>query len=133
MDRQIFVRTGRRTSFPYRLPVTRRGLLLFIAMCVIWGIPYLLIRVAVEQVSPVVLVFLRAGIGAAILLPFAVGRAGIGGVLRLWPPLLAFAAVEIGLPWLALSTAEQQITSSLAGLLISAVPLVATFLALALG
>jgi drug/metabolite transporter (DMT)-like permease len=115
------------------LPVTRRGLLLFIAMCVIWGIPYLFIRVAVEQISPAVLVFCRAGIAAAILLPFAVRGGGLAGLRRLWLPLLTFSAVEMGIPWLALSTAEQQITSSLAGLLISAVPLVATVLALVLG
>jgi drug/metabolite transporter (DMT)-like permease len=51
------------------------------------------------------------------------------GIGARWLPLVAFAAVEIGIPWLLLSSAEQRISSSLAGLLISAVPLVATLIA----
>jgi len=102
-------------------------------MCVIWGIPYLFIRVAVAEISPEVLVFCRAGIAAVILLPFAFRRGAASRLRRRWLPVLAFAAIEIGIPWLALSSAEQQITSSLAGLLISAVPLVATVIALVLG
>jgi drug/metabolite transporter (DMT)-like permease len=47
--------------------------LLFAAMCVIWGIPYLLIRVAVNEISPATLVFLRTTLGLLILLPFALG------------------------------------------------------------
>jgi len=101
-------------------------------MCVIWGIPYLFIRVAVESIAPSVLVFFRAALGAAILLPFALSGGGLGRPRGRWLPLLAFAAVEMGVPWLLLSTAEQTISSSLTGLLISASPLVATILALAL-
>ncbi|TMC82060.1 MAG: DMT family transporter [Chloroflexi bacterium] len=71
-------------------------------MCVIWGIPYLLIRVAVGEISPSVLVFVRTGLAASA-------------------------------PWFFLSSAEQHITSALAGLLISAVPLVSLVIALGLG
>jgi drug/metabolite transporter (DMT)-like permease len=111
--------------------MTRRGLLLFIAMCVIWGIPYLLIRVAVgpHGVSPATLVFLRTGIAALILMPIVLARGGLRGLGMQWVPLLAFATVEIAIPWLLLSTAEQRISSSLAGLLISGVPLVGTLIA----
>ncbi|TMC84469.1 MAG: DMT family transporter [Chloroflexi bacterium] len=113
--------------------MTRRGLLLFAAMCVIWGIPYLLIRVAVGEISPAVLVFVRTGLAALILLPVAFTRGGLGVIGRRWPALLAFAAVEVAAPWFFLSSAEQQITSALAGLLISAVPLVSLVIALGLG
>ncbi|MGH7764252.1 MAG: DMT family transporter [Candidatus Dormibacteraceae bacterium] len=109
--------------------MTRRGLLLFAAMCVIWGIPYLLIRVAVGELSPATLVFGRTGIGALILMPVVLARGGLRGIGARWLPLLAFAAFEIGIPWLLLSSAEQKISSSLAGLLISAVPLVGTLIA----
>lgn len=113
--------------------MTRRGLLLFIAMSVIWGLPYLFIRIAVSDLSPVVLVFARTAIGALILLPIVVVRGELRGVFRSWIPLFAFAAVEIGLPWLMLASAEQRITSSLAGLLVSAVPLVGVVIATSLG
>jgi drug/metabolite transporter (DMT)-like permease len=113
--------------------VTRRSLLLFIAMSVIWGLPYLFIRIAVSDLSPVVLVFARTAIGALILLPIVVWRGELRGLFKSWVPLLAFAAVEIGVPWLLLASAEQRITSSLAGLLISAVPLVGVVIATSLG
>ena len=113
--------------------MTRRGLLLFAAMCVIWGIPYLLIRVAVNEISPAVLVFLRTFVAALILAPIVLSRGGLGDIGRKWPALLAFAAVEIAAPWFFLSSAEQHITSALAGLLVSAVPLVGVVIATALG
>lgn len=98
-------------------------------MCVIWGIPYLLIRVAVGELSPATLVFLRTGVAALILMPVVIARGGLRGIGARWLPLVAFGAVEIGIPWLLLASAEQKISSSLAGLLISAVPLVATLIA----
>src|SRR2546421_6077184 len=113
--------------------MTRRGLLLFVAMCVIWGIPYLFIRVAVSELTPATLVFLRAGIAALILVPIAIRRGELRPVLARWRPLIAFAAIEVGIPWLLLSSAEQKISSSLTGLLISAVPLVAFVIALVVG
>src|SRR2546423_15096727 len=59
--------------------MSRRGLLLFAAMCVIWGIPYLFIRVAVGELTPATLVFLRTGVAALILMPFVLRRGGFGG------------------------------------------------------
>ncbi len=113
--------------------MTRRGLLLFAAMCVIWGIPYLLIRVAVGEISPAMLVFVRTGLAALILLPIALTRGGLGVIGKRWPALLAFAVVEVAAPWFFLASAEQHITSALAGLLISAVPLVGLVIALGFG
>jgi drug/metabolite transporter (DMT)-like permease len=113
--------------------MTRRSLLLFLAMSVIWGIPYLFIRIAVMDLSPVVLVFARTTIGALILLPIALARGELRGLFKSWLPLLVFAAVEVGIPWLMLGSAEQRITSSLAGLLVSAVPLVGVVIATSLG
>ena len=113
--------------------MTQRGLLLFVSMCVIWGIPYLFIRLAVSELTPATLVFLRTVIAAVVLVPIALGRGGLRPVLYKWQLLIAFAAIEIGIPWLMLSSAEQRISSSLTGLLISAVPLVAAAIAVALG
>src|SRR2546426_6771950 len=113
--------------------MTRRGLLIFAAMCVIWGIPYLLIRVAVGELTPATLVFVRTGVAALILMPFVLRRGGLREIGHRWVPLIAFAAIEIAGPWFFLSSAEQHITSALAGLLVSAVPLVGVVVATALG
>jgi drug/metabolite transporter (DMT)-like permease len=104
--------------------MTRRGALLFAAMCVIWGIPYLMIRVAVRELAPVTLVFLRTAIAGALLLPFALWRKELRALLPHWRAFLLYTAIEVALPWFLLARAETEISSSLAGLLIAAVPLV---------
>ena len=104
--------------------MTRRGALLFAAMCVIWGIPYLMIRVAVGELAPVTLVFLRTALAAALLVPLAARRRELRPLLAHWRPLLAYTGIEVALPWLLLGHAETKLTSSLTGLLIAAVPLV---------
>jgi drug/metabolite transporter (DMT)-like permease len=113
--------------------MTRRGLVLFGLMSVIWGIPYLFIRVAVAEISPAALVLVRTALAAAILLPIALVRVDLRPVLARWRWLVAFAAIEIAIPWVALGSAEQHLSSSLTGLLIAGVPLVGTALALATG
>jgi drug/metabolite transporter (DMT)-like permease len=109
--------------------MSRRGLVLFALMSVIWGIPYLMIKVAVEGVSVPVLVFARTAIGAAILLPLALRGGQLAVLRRHWRPLLAFAALEIIVPWWLLSDAEHHLTSSMTGLLIAASPALAVVFA----
>jgi drug/metabolite transporter (DMT)-like permease len=113
--------------------MSRRSWLIFAAMCIIWGVPYLLIRVAVRDLTPGTLVFARTAIGGVILLPLVLRSGGFAPVLRRWRPLLAFTIIEMAIPWLLLSDAETRMTSSLAGLLIAAVPLVGVFVARLLG
>jgi drug/metabolite transporter (DMT)-like permease len=109
--------------------MTRRGAVLFAAMGVIWGIPYLLIKVAVDELSPSTLVLARTALATVILLPVALTRGRLPEVLRSWRPVVAFAVVEIMAPWLLLGVAEQHLSSSLTGLLIAGVPLVGAVLA----
>ena len=104
--------------------MSRRGALLFAAMCIIWGIPYLMIRVAVRELAPVTMVFLRTGIAAALLVPLAARRGELRPLIAGWQPLLAYTAIEVALPWYLLGHAETKLTSSLTGLLIAAVPLI---------
>lgn len=108
--------------------MSRRGWLLFLAMGLIWGVPYLFIKLAVTHVPPASLVFLRTGLGALILVPLAAARGQLRPLLPAWRPVLAYTAVEVALPWLLLNDAETRLTSSLAGLLLAAVPLVGAVL-----
>ncbi|WP_413249897.1 DMT family transporter [Sinomonas flava] len=111
--------------------MTRRTWALFAAMSLIWGVPYLLIREAVAEVSPAVVVFARTAIGAVVLLPFA-----WRGLRTVWEhrwPVLAFALLEMVGPWFLLSDAERSITSSLAGLLIAFAPVLALVVARGIG
>ena len=113
--------------------MTRRGFLLFALLGVAWGIPYLLIKIAVKQFDPAMLVFARMGLAAAILLPVAVTRGELATVLRRWRPLVAFTLAEMIVPQFLLGAAEERLPSSTTGLLIAAVPLAGVGLAFLLG
>lgn len=102
-------------------------------MCVLWGIPYLLIKVAVDELSPSVIVLARTGVGAVVLLPIAAARGYLRPLAPLWRWLLIFSALEIAGPWLLLTDAERHLSSSLSGLLIAAVPLVSAIASQVLG
>jgi drug/metabolite transporter (DMT)-like permease len=102
-------------------------------MALIWGIPYLFIKIAVGELTPASLVFLRTVIGTALLLPLAAARNELRPLLREWRWVLLFAAVEVAVPWFLLSDAERHISSSLAGLLIAATPFFGAILAWATG
>jgi drug/metabolite transporter (DMT)-like permease len=105
--------------------MSRRGLVFFVAMCVIWGIPYLLIKVALQGFGPVDLVFVRFALGAVLLVPIALSRrVKVGPLLGRWGWIVAYTVIEMGIPWVLLSDAELHISSSLSGLLVSTVPLI---------
>lgn len=108
--------------------VSSRGWMLFIAMSVILGIPYLMIKVAVEGVSVPVLVFARTAVGAAVLLPLAVSSGIPTMIRRHWKALLGFSFFEIIAAWFLISDAERHLTSSMTGLLIAAAPIIAAIL-----
>ncbi|HEY2077288.1 MAG TPA: EamA family transporter [Streptosporangiaceae bacterium] len=113
--------------------MSRRGWWLFAAMSVIWGIPYLLIKVADGGVAPAVLVLARVAIGAALLLPVAISRRELAPLLSRWHWVALFALVEIITPWLLLSEAETRLSSSLSGLLIASVPILVAVIGRATG
>jgi len=102
--------------------------LLFAAMCVIWGIPYLMIRIAVRELAPVTLVFFRTAIAAALLVPVAALRDELRPLVARWRALLAYTVIEVAIPWVLLAKAETSLSSSLTGLLIAATPLVGAVL-----
>ncbi len=92
-------------------------------MAVLWGIPYLLIRVAVRELDPGAVVLFRTAPAALLLMPVVTRR-------RAWPALkknlgwiTVFGIVEFGIPWYLMSTSERHINSSLTSLIICAVPL----------
>ena len=113
--------------------MTRRGIILFASLGLAWGIPYLFIKIAVGELEPAMVVLARSALAALLLLPLALFRREVGPVLRRWKPMLAYTIVEIVLPWYFLSSAEQHLPSSTAGLLLAAVPLAGVAVAFALG
>ena len=98
----------------------------------LWGIPYLFIKVAVDPdggLSPAIVVCLRTAIGAAILLPWAIRQKTLGDAIRGIKYVAPYAVLEMIGPWILIGTAEQKISSGLAGLLVASVPIWATIFA----
>lgn len=113
--------------------MTRRGWVLFIALGVLWGLPYLLIKVSVREISPPLLVFIRTGGASLVLVPLAAATGALRPALRRWRTLVVYTVCELAVPWVLLTNAERRLPSSLAGLLVAAVPLVAAVLAFTTG
>lgn len=99
-----------------------RAWALFALLSTVWGVPYLLIKVAVSELSVPFLVFARSTVGAAVLCPIALRAGGFARLKGHWIPLATFALVEMIVPWGLLAHAEVRLTSSTAGLLIAATP-----------
>jgi drug/metabolite transporter (DMT)-like permease len=106
---------------------------LFAAMGVIWGMPYLFIKIAVDQLEPATVVLGRTSIAALLLLPLAVRAGALRPALAAWRWVLVFALLEMAGPWLLLTHAEERISSGLAGLLLATVPIVGAVVTRLLG
>lgn len=109
--------------------MSRRGWVLFWTLSLIWGVPYLLIKVAVTDLTPAVVVFGRCALAALLLLPISAARGYLRPLLPYWRWLLLFTGVEIVVPFGLLAVAEQHLSSSLTGLLVATVPLTGALLA----
>jgi len=113
--------------------MTKRAWIYFWAVGIIWGMPYLMIRIAVETLDPLIIAAGRTLIGSLLLLPVAIHRKALAPVLRHWPALVAFTLVEISGPWLLIGHAETRLNSSTTGLLIAMVPIMGAIIVALLG
>lgn len=108
--------------------MTRRNWILFGLTGVLWGIPYLFMKVAVQDFSPPVIVCGRTIIGAAILIPIAIREKSLMSAIRGIKYVVPYAFIEMVGPWILITTAEQKITSGLTGLLVATVPIWSTIM-----
>ena len=106
-----------------------RGWALFAAVSVIWGMPYLFIKIAVEEISPSLMAWSRLALAAAVLLPVAWKLGALRGLRARWRILTLFAAVEMAVPWPLLGFGEVHVSSSLAAILVATVPLFVALIA----
>lgn len=100
----------------------------FAALCVIWGVPYFFIKVALTEVPPLGVAWARIALGAMVLLPVAWHRGSLRGLGLHKRPVLAYAFAELIIPFALISVGEQWVSSSLAGILIATVPMMVILL-----
>ncbi len=111
--------------------MTRRAWVAFAAASLIWGVPYLFIKIAVDHgVTPPVLAWGRVTLGALVLLTLAGSAGTLGSVRKHWRWLLAFAVAEIAIPFPMLAIGEERVPSSLAAIMVATVPLIGALLAI---
>jgi drug/metabolite transporter (DMT)-like permease len=103
--------------------VTWRGWMAFVALGIIWGLPYFFIKIAVQEVSPLVLAFSRVALATLILMPIAWRRGALRALSQHKSAIVAFGLVEFAIPFALISLGERWISSSVTGILIAMVPL----------
>jgi drug/metabolite transporter (DMT)-like permease len=103
--------------------VAWRAWLAFVALGIIWGLPYFFIKIAVQEVPPLMLAFSRLLLSTLVLLPIAWRRGALRGLWSYKLPILAFALAEFAVPFSLISIGERWISSSVTGILIAMVPL----------
>jgi drug/metabolite transporter (DMT)-like permease len=113
----------REATQEYSKAMTWRGRVTFALLCVIWGLPYFFIKLAVAEVSPAVVAWARLALGAAVLLPVAWKRGSLSAVRSHKRAVCAFALAELVGPFFFISLGEKWVSSSFTGILIATVPL----------
>jgi drug/metabolite transporter (DMT)-like permease len=103
--------------------VTWRGWIAFVSLGIIWGLPYFFIKVALQEVSPLILAFSRVVLATIILMPIAWRRGALRSLAKHKAAIIAFGLVEFALPFSLISFGERWISSSVTGILIAMVPL----------
>jgi len=109
--------------------MSRRNWVLFFLVGLLWGIPYLLMKVAVRELSPALIVFDRVFIGSLVLIPIAIRRKTLAPAFAHMKYIAIYAVGEMVLPWILITSAEKKVSSGLAGLLVSTVPIWSTIMA----
>lgn len=110
--------------------MSRRSFLWLLLLGSLWGASYMFIKIALDDLSPAVIVFLRTALAALVLVPLAVHRKALGGLSGAYGMIAVLALVQVAAPFLLISAGEQEISSSLTGILVSSMPLFTAVLAI---
>ncbi len=97
---------------------------MFLGLGIVWGLPYLFIKLAVRELSPFDVAWGRITLAALLLAPIAWRRGTLVALRTHWAPVGAFALLEFAVPYSLIAMSERWIPSSVAGILISTVPLI---------
>ena len=109
--------------------MSRKGWALFALVGVLWGVPYMFMKIAVAELATPVIVFSRLLIGALVLIPLAVHQKTIKDALKYWPYIASYAVLEMVIPWTLITNAQKDLSSGVVALLVATVPIWATLFA----
>ena len=109
--------------------MSKKGWALFALVGALWGVPYLFMKVAVEELATPVIVFSRLLIGAVVLIPLAISQNAIRPALKYWRYIALYAILEMVIPWSLITNAQKDLSSGVVALLVATVPIWATLFA----
>jgi drug/metabolite transporter (DMT)-like permease len=109
--------------------MSKRGWLLFALIGILWGVPYLFMKVAVEELSIAVIVFARLAIGATLLMVIALRQRALVKLRPYVKYILFYAVLEMVIPWTLITNAQRELSSGVVALLVATVPIWATLFA----
>ncbi|MEA2386928.1 MAG: hypothetical protein QOJ22_1102 [Thermoleophilaceae bacterium] len=109
--------------------VDRRSWMLLGILASLWGASYLFIKIGLHDFSPAMIVFLRTLLAAIVLAPLALRRGALRGLRPLLWPIVLLAAVQVAAPFLLISWGEEELSSSLTGILVASAPILTALLA----
>jgi drug/metabolite transporter (DMT)-like permease len=115
---------------PYPGPMSRRSWTLLVILAAIWGASYMFIKIGIRDLSPGMVAFSRIALAALVLVGVAGARGALGGFSGRIGTLIAVGAIQVAAPFLLISAGEQEISSSLAGILVTSAPLFTALLAI---
>ena len=111
-------------------PVTRRAWTLLLILGAIWGASYMLLKIGIRDFSPAMVAWLRIAFAALVLAAIAGARGALGGFAGRWPVLAVLGATQVAGPFVLIAAGETEISSSLAGILVTSAPLFTALLAI---
>jgi drug/metabolite transporter (DMT)-like permease len=109
--------------------MSRRFWIKFLALAAFWGASYMFIELGLEDMSPSMVVFLRTALGSLVLLPFALRSDALAGLRERLGVLAVLALVQVAAPFTLISVGQEEIASSLAGILVASAPIFTALLA----
>jgi drug/metabolite transporter (DMT)-like permease len=107
----------------------RRSWSLLVALGAIWGASFLLIEIGLRDLAPGLLAWARIALAAVVLVAFAHMSGALAGLRDRLPGIMVLAAVQVAGPFLLIAAGQQEITSSLAGILMTTAPIFGAVLA----
>ena len=108
----------------------RRSTSLLLTLAAIWGASYLLIKIGGRDLSAPMIAFGRIAFGALVLVPVALRAGALRNLSGLWPVIAAVAVAQVAAPFLLIALGEEEISSSLTGILVASAPIFTAILAI---
>ena len=101
-----------------------------IALGAIWGASFLLIEIGLRDLAPGLLAWTRIALAAIVLMTWAKMSGALAGLSQRLGGIMILAAVQVAGPFLLIAIGQQEITSSLAGILMTTAPIFGAVLAI---